>query len=88
MSGREITMAAAMVIVAIGAVEDATHHGAASPAPRPAPRPTVIVRTVTQHTMTRAASGSPLSGWEIMLIAIAALIISGWVACVLNRPRP
>jgi hypothetical protein len=57
----------------------AHHHPAAAPAPKPIPTHTVIVQHVT-HTITRVAAHSPVSGSEIVIIVIAAILAA--IACV------
>ncbi len=92
MSGREVAVAAGLVIVAIGAISEEANHQH-SPAVKPsAPRPvlthTVVIHQVTQHVVTRVVSGSPLAGWEIMLIVIVGLIIAGGTTVALFHRRP
>jgi hypothetical protein len=92
MSGREVAVAAGLVIVAIGAISEGAnqHSPAKTPAPKPVPVPvhTVVIHQVTQHVVTRVVPGSPLAGWQIMLIVIAGLIIAGGTAVALFHRRP
>jgi hypothetical protein len=91
MSGREVAVAAGLIIVAIGAISEAANQHSPAvtpPVPRPLPTHTVIIHQVTEHTVTRVVSGSPLAGWEIMLIVIAGLIIAGGTTVALFHRRP
>jgi WD40-like Beta Propeller Repeat len=53
------------------------------------PSPAPVNQGVT-HVVARAASGSPLSGWEITLIIIVSFVLTAGVAIVYltNRPWP
>jgi hypothetical protein len=51
----------------------------------PSPSP---VHQVVTHVVARAASGSPLSGWEITLLIIVSLILTAGVAIVYLTNRP
>jgi hypothetical protein len=93
MSGREIGVAAGLMIVAIGALSEAASHPGA-PAhqlvhvtPRPGPAHTVIVHEVTTRVVTRVVSGSPLAGWELMFIVIAAILVAAGTAIALHSRR-
>ena len=90
-AGRDITLGAALVIIVAGALGEASNqgHAPARPVPRPTPQPvhTEVVHTVTTHVVTKVVSGSPLSGWEIMVIVISAIIVAGGTAIALHR-RP
>jgi hypothetical protein len=92
MSGREVAVAAGLLIIAIGAISEAGSQGTPSPKPvailRPAPAHTEIIHAVPTHVVTRVVSGSPLAGWEIMLIVIVGLIIAGGTTVALFHRRP
>ena len=99
MSGREIAVGAGLLIIAIGAISEADNQHPtpqvvftgpkvlAPLTPKPVPTHTVVVHQVTTHIVTRVVSGSPLAGWQIMLIAIAAVIVvaGAFVAVQLRR---
>ena len=57
------------------------HHDAPAAIPKPAPVHTVIVHQVT-HTVTQVAAHFPLTGTEIVVIAVAA--IAAVLVAVLN----
>ena len=88
MSGREIAVAAGLVIITIGAVDEASHQGSAPARPVPQPAHTEAVHTVVTHVVTKTVSGSPLSGWEIMIMVIATLIMAAGTAIALHSRRP
>src|SRR5215472_14380519 len=92
MSGREIAVAAGLMIIAIGAISEADHQNPPSPRPvaifRPAPAHTVVIHPTVTHVVTRVVSGSPLNGVEIMLIVIVGLIIAGGTTVALFHRRP
>jgi len=93
MSGREIGVAAGLVIVAIGAIsEGANQHSPAvrPPAPKPVPAPAhaVVIHQVTEHVVTRVVPGSSLAGWQLMLVIIAAIFVSAGVVIALASRRP
>jgi hypothetical protein len=91
-AGRDITLGAALVIIVAGALGEASNqgHAPALPVVKPTPQPvhTEVVHTVTTHVVTKVVSGSPLSGWEIMFIVIAAIIVAGGTAIALHSRRP
>ena len=49
------------------------HHDAPAAAPKPAPVHTVIIHSVT-HTVTRIAEHFPLTGTEIVVIAVVFIV--------------
>ena len=92
MSGREIGVAAGLVIVAIGALsEGTTQHSPAvrSPAAKPVPVPahTVVIHQVTEHVVTRGVPGAPLAGWQLMLVITVAIFVSAGVVIALHSRR-
>ena len=92
MSGREVAVGAGLFIMAVGILADQANSPSAPavkpPAPKPVPTHTEIIHTVTTHVVTKVVGGSPLAGWEIMLIVIATLIISAGTAIALHSRRP
>ncbi len=91
MSGREVGVAAGLVIVAIGAISEAAnqHSAAVRPPAKPAPVPahTMVIHQVTEHVVTRAVPGSPLAGWQLMLVLIAAIFAAAGVVIALGSRR-
>src|SRR5215472_14143367 len=92
MSGREAGVAAGLVIVVIGALSEAAdqHSAAVRPPgskPVPAPARTVVIHQVTEHVVTRAVPGSPLAGWQLMFVIIAAVVVSAGVVIALGSRR-
>lgn len=89
MSGREIGVAAGLVIVAIGAIsEGANQHSPAvrPPAAKPVPEPahTVVIHQVTEHVVTRVVPGAPLAGWQLMFVITVAIFVSAGVVIALH----
>jgi hypothetical protein len=89
MSGREVAVAAGLVIVAIGAFSETAnqHSPAVRPPPAkpvPVPAHTVVIHQVAEHVVTRVVQGSPLAGWQLMLVIIAAIVVSAGVVIALG----
>jgi hypothetical protein len=51
------------------------------------PAHTEIIHTITAHTVTRVVNGFPLAGWELMLVAIVALIVAAGTAITIHNRR-
>jgi hypothetical protein len=88
--GRDIGVTAFGLMVTCGIVGAAEHH--TSPAAVPPPPPPLIIHKVVTHTIThtviKTVSSSPLAGWEIMMIAIVAIIVGLGSFVALHFPRP
>jgi len=91
MSGREIAVAAGLMIIAIGAISEADHQNPPSPRPvaifRPAPAHTEVIHPTVTHVVTRVVSGSPVNGVEIVLMVIALALISAGTVIALHDRR-
>ena len=87
MSGREAAVGAGLFILAAGILADQANSAPAAPKPVPVPTHTVIIHQITEHTVTRVVSGSPVSGWQLMFIVIAALVISAGTVITLHIHR-
>jgi hypothetical protein len=83
----EVGASAALVIVVAGIIawsNDQPSPHATAPPPRVIRE--VITRTVT-HTVTKSGSGWPVTGWQITLIALAAIAVTGGVLIQWIRAR-
>jgi hypothetical protein len=97
-TGRDVSGAAVLVIVAAGAIGLVTDHRQAAPSHAPAPKPAAapaLKSAVVMHTVTRvvhyaapARGGWPMSGWELMVAIVVIAIIAGGVAIAIYSRRP
>jgi hypothetical protein len=83
MSGREVAVAAGLVIIAIGALSEAANHPAQHATPRPVPTHTVVIHQATTHVVTKL-TGSPVNGLEITLMVIVGMLVSAGVVIALH----